>query len=491
MGIMTAIFYSIGLSLDLVNIALLFLVPVLLSSVLWNMGSAVYAAALGSLCFDFFFVSPVLSFAVEDLRYLISFGVYLAVAILTASLSARLKRQLQYSKQKEAHTAALYELSRQISDMTDVPSLLKNILSHVSRVSGTDIAIYLPDHKNQLALFQGSDSQEKWGHGEAEKAMAKLAFDYGEAVGYGSRTLREAPGYYLPLRTESRVLGVLGVHLEKLKRGLTMEQQNMLEAICGLAASAIDRVKLADEARIAQLSAESERLRAAILDSVSHELRTPLAAIIGSATGLMENDPIFTPEDRSELLLTIREGALRMNRLVMNLLNMAKLESGMPHLRKNWCDAEDLIGVALAQMKDFQQHRVIQVQLPDHTPLLVGDETLLEQVFVNVISNAIKYSPDHSEIRIHVHVHPSSLDIVVADQGIGLDNEEYERIFEKFYRSQATKHVTGTGLGLAICKSIMELHGGSIKGSRNSPRGTIMTLSFPLQSYSNQNILNS
>jgi len=219
-GTMTAIFYSIGLSLDLVNIALLFLVPVLLSSVLWNMGSAVYAAALGSLCFDFFFVSPVLSFAVEDLRYLISFGVYLAVAILTASLSARLKRQLQYSKQKEAHTAALYELSRQISDMTDVPTLLKNILSHVSRVSGTDIAIYLPDHKNHLVLFQDSDSQEKWGHGEAEKAMAKLAFDYGEAVGYGSRTLREAPGYYLPLRTESRVLGVLGVHLEKLKRGL-------------------------------------------------------------------------------------------------------------------------------------------------------------------------------------------------------------------------------------------------------------------------------
>jgi len=488
-GIMTVIFYTIGLPLDLVNIALLFLIPVLLSAVLWDMRSAVYSAALGALCFDFFFVAPVLSFAVADLRYLISFSVYLAVAILTSSLAARLKRQLLYSKQREAHTAALYELSRQMSDRTDIHSLLDNILSQVSRIIGTDIAIYLPDNHNQLTWFQDSDTPNKWGQGEAEMVMAKLAFDYGEEVGYGSRTFREASGCYLPLRTESHVLGVLGLHLGKLKHGVTTEQRQMLEAICGLAASAIDRVKLAEEARIAHLTVESERLRAAILDSVSHELRTPLAAIIGSATSLIENELLFSPEDRKELHLTIREGALRMNRLVKNLLSMAKLESGMPQLRKHWCDVEDLIGVALAQMKDFQQHRVIRVQLPDLTPMVVGDEMLLEQVFVNVISNAIKYSPDHSEIRIDVRIHPSSLDIVVADQGIGLDNEEYERIFDKFYRSQATKHVTGTGLGLAICKSIIELHGGSIRGTRNSPRGTIMTISLPSQSYNDQSIL--
>lgn len=488
---MTGVLYPFGLALDLVNVALLFLFPVLLSAVLWELRPALYAAALGVLSFDFFFVSPVLSFSVADLRYLISFGVYLAVAALTASLAARLKRQLHYSKQREAHTAALYELSRQMSDMTEIHSLLENISSQVSKMIGSEIAIYLPDDANRLVLSHHSGTQSDWGQGEAEKVMAKLAFDHGEAVGYGSRTLREASGWYLPLRTEGHVHGVLALHLEEWKSEVTTEQQRMLEAIGGLAASAIDRVKLAEEAKIAHLTAESERLRAAILDSVSHELRTPLAAIIGSATGLIENDHLFTTEDRKELLMTIRDGALRMNRLVMNLLSMAKLESGMPRLRKNWCDAEDLIGVALAQVKDFQQNRKLRVHLPDNAPMVLGDEVLLEQVLVNVISNGIKYSPDYTEINIEVYVEESNLVIAVADQGIGLNNDEYERIFEKFYRAQATKHVTGTGLGLAICKGIVELHNGTISGKRNAPRGTIITITLPLhkQNEASNNIL--
>ncbi|MBW7475256.1 DUF4118 domain-containing protein [Paenibacillus oenotherae] len=477
---MTASMYAIGLALDLVNIALLFLLPVLLSAVLWGMRSAIYTAVLGALSFDFFFVSPVLSFIVSDLRYLISFGVYLAVAILTAHLAERLKRQLLYSKQREAHTAALYELSKQMSDMNDIHSLLENVSNHVAQIIGTEIAIYLPDNKHRLVLSHHSGMHNEWGQGEAEKVMAKLAFDYGEAIGNGSGTIREAPGCYLPLRTESHVHGVLAIQVEKLENGVTSEQQQMLEAICGLAASAIDRVKLADEARMAQLTIESERLRTAILDSVSHELRTPLAAIIGSATGLIEGGHLFSPEDRQELLMTVRDGALRMNRLVMNLLSMAKLESGMPRLRHNWCDAVDLIGVALAQVRDFQQHRRIQVKLPEEVPMLLGDEILLEQVLVNVLSNAIKYSPDHSEININVSVEGLCLAIAIADQGIGLDDDEYERIFDKFYRSPATRHVTGTGLGLAICKGIMELHSGTIAGRRNEPRGTVITITLPI-----------
>jgi two-component system sensor histidine kinase KdpD len=487
---MTVVMSAIGLALDLVNIALLFLLPVLLSAVLWNMRSAIYAAILGALSFDFFFVSPVLSFIVAELRYLISFGVYLAVAILTASLAARLKRQLLYSNQREAHTAALYELSKQLGDMADIHSLLENVLYQVSKIIGTEIAIYLPDSKNKLVLSHYSAIHNEWGQGEAEKAMAKLAFDYGEVIGNGSGTLRDAPGCYFPLRTESHVRGVLAIHSERLESGVTDEQYRMLEAICGLAASAIDRFKLADEARAAQLMIESERLRAAILDSVSHELRTPLAAIIGSATGLIEADHLFTPEDRKELLITVRDSALRMNRLVVNLLSMVRLESGMPRLQQNWCDAVDLIGVALAQVKDFQQHRRIQVKLPDEVPMLLGDEILLEQVLVNVISNSIKYSPDYSEININVSVEGNSLIIAIADQGIGLDDDEYERIFDKFYRAPATKHVTGTGLGLAICKGIMELHSGTITGHRCEPHGTVMTIKLPLPATTSDSAFN-
>ncbi|SDE33029.1 two-component system, OmpR family, sensor histidine kinase KdpD [Paenibacillus sp. UNCCL117] len=484
---MTAAMHPFRLALDVVNIALLFLIPVLLSAVLWGLRPSLYAAALGALAFDFFFVFPLFSFTVTDLRYLISFGVYLAVAALTASLAASLKRQLLYARQREMQTAALYEISRQISDITDIDALLDNISGQASRIIGMDTAIYLPDERNHLALTYRSSVQSDWEQGETEKAMAKLAFDHGEAVGYGTYTLRHSPGYYHPLRTEDRVHGVLAINLNERRHEFTTEQRRMLEALCGLAASAIDRVKLAEEAKIAHLTAESERLRTAILDSVSHELRTPLAAIIGSATGLIEGDHLFSSEDRMELLMTIQDGALRMNRLVVNLLSMIQLESGMLRLRKNWCDVEDLIGVAIAQVKGFQQHRKLRVQLPENIPMVLGDEVLLEQVLVNVISNAVKYSPDGSEIRIMVSEGDNVLAISVADQGIGLENEEYTRIFEKFYRAQTTRQVTGTGLGLAICKGIVELHHGTISGKRNAPQGTVITITLPLPLPSKEN----
>lgn len=481
---MTAAMHPFGLAFDLVNIALLYLFPVLLSAVFWGLRPAFYAAALGVLAFDFFFVHPVLSFTVADLRYLVSLGVYLAVATLTASLAARLKRQLIYSKQREAHMAALYELSRQISEITDIHSLLDNVSRQVSQTIGADIAIFLPDDRNHPVLTHRSAALGVWGLGDAEKEMAKRAFDRGEAVGYayGSRSNApsDSPGYYMPLRTEERVYGVLALNLKASGNGFTAEHQRMLEALGGLTASAIARVKLAEEAKIAHMTAESERLRTAILDSVSHELRTPLAAIIGSATGLIESGSLFSEEDRMELLLTIRDGALRMNRLVINLLSMVQLESGMLQLRKNWCDIEDLIGVALTQVKDFQEHRTLRVQLPESVPMILGDEVLLEQMLVNVVGNAMKYSPDDSDILISVKTEDDKLVILVSDTGIGLAGDEYERIFEKFYRSAAAKQVTGTGLGLAICKGIVELHNGTIAAKPNEPQGTVITITLPL-----------
>ncbi|WP_235885341.1 ATP-binding protein [Paenibacillus cymbidii] len=478
--LMTAALQPLGLALDLVNIALIYLFPVLLSAVLWGIRPAIFATVLAVLAFDFYFVPPLLSFTIADLRYLVSFGVYLAVAWLISNLAARLKQQLVYAKKREAHTAALYELSRQMSAITDIHVLLENVSRQISQFIGTENAIFLPDDRNRLVLIHRSATSSDWGLGESERVIAKLAFDHGEPAGYGSRTLRDTPGYYLPLRTEDRVFGVLALNLKERSIGLTAEQQRLLEALGGLAASGIARVKLAEEAKIAHLMAESERLRTAILDSVSHELRTPLAAIIGSATGLIQGDHLFTSEDRMELLVTIRDGALRMNRLVINLLSMVRLESGMLSLRKNWCDVEDLIGVVLAQVKEFQEHRELKVRLPDSAPMVVGDEVLLEQMLVNVVGNAIKYSPDYSEIDIAVSTEEGSLVIAVSDQGTGLADEEYERIFEKFYRADATKQITGTGLGLAICKGIVELHNGTISGKRREPQGSVMTIALPL-----------
>lgn len=488
-ALMTALLHPFGLAFDLVNIALIYLFPVLLSAVYWGIRPAFYAAVLGVLAFDFFFVPPVISFTISDLRYLVSFGVYLSVAALTASLAARLKQQLLLSRQREAHTAALYELSRRMNAISDVKTLLDNVAKQVSRIVGAEAAIFLPDERGILAFAHASSpdasgprssAADEWGRGDAERVIATRVYGNGEPAGIGTAVLGESTGYYLPLRTETRVYGVMALRLGERRSALPAEQLRLIEALSDLTAGALARVKLAEEAKIAHLSAESEKLRTAILDSVSHELRTPLAAIIGSATSLIEGDRLFSSEDRMELLATIRDGALRMNRLSNNLLSMARLESGMLKLRKDWCDAEDLIGVALSQINEFRQQRTIRVHVPEDVPMVLGDEVLLEQMLVNVLSNAIKYSPDRSEIVLTARAEEDSVALSVADQGTGLPESEYARIFDKFYRAESSGQATGTGLGLAICKGIAELHGGTIFAKPNVPHGTVVTIVLPL-----------
>lgn len=487
-AVLTLVMGGYAEELEIVNIALIYLFPVLLSAVYGGLGPALFAAGIGVLALDFFFVAPQLSFTVSDLRYLISFGVYLSVAGLTASMAERLKRQAVQAHQREAHTASLYAFSQQIGAVSDVSSLLDGVTKQLSQTIGAETAVYLPDESGALRRVHASSAEAVDGGERAreEEVVVRMVYEEGEEAGQGSRTLRELPGRYLPLRTEERTYGVLVVRLaqgeNRSKKTLTDEQQRLLAALCGLAAAAIARFKLAEEAKVAHLTAESERLRSAILDSVSHELRTPLAAVIGSATGLIENDELFSKQDRMELLETIRSGAVRMNRLVQNLLGMVRLESGMLQLRREWCDVQDLIGVSLAQIRDIRGRRKLTVDLPDDLPMVRGDEVLLEQVLGNVLGNAIKYGPDGSEIVIAARATGNRLLLSIADEGPGLPPGEERRVFEKFYRSDSTRHVSGTGLGLAICKGIVDLHGGEISAASRTDgkNGAIVLISLPL-----------
>lgn len=478
---MTILLKPFGFAFETANIALIFLLPVLLNAAVWGLWPAIFAAFLGVLSFDFFFVPPELSFTVADLRYLISFAVYFAVAVLTASLAARLKQQVLYSKQKEKQTATLYALSKQISSVVDMPSLLEHFSRQLSGILNMDVTIYLAENNDELRLARRSKPFAHHVQEQAELALAKQAYEQGKKplekrISHTGGLI----GHFIPLQIEEHRFGVM-VLISRHERSETLPEQAMLfEAVGGLAASAVARVKFEEEAKLAHLTAESERLRIAILNSVSHELRTPLTAIIGSATGLIDGEKLFTVEERMELLLTIRDGALRMNRLVLNLLGMARLEGGMLTLRKDECELEEIIGSTLMQLKDYQEHRTIHLDLADEIPIVLGDEALLEQMLINVISNAIKYSPDYSKIMLSVKADSEFIQLTVADEGVGLKEEEFERIFEKFYRSEQTGQLTGTGLGLAISKGIAELHGGTISAKSNVPKGALITISLPL-----------
>lgn len=479
--LMTMLLKWSGLAFDLVNIALLYLLPVLINASYWGKRPSFYAAVAGVLIFNFFFVPPLLNFTVADLRHLISFAVYLTVASLTASLAVKLKAQVQLSKRREAQTAALYTLSKQIGTYSDLNALLAHFARQVSEAWDTEIAVYLTKEGQQFTLVHRSYEPNAADKEEKLHSSVSEAYQSGQSIARADSQAEGLIQYFIPLRTEERIFGVMILFAKRSADESREEQILLLEALGGLAASAVARILLEEEAKLAHVTAESERLRTAILNSVSHELRTPLAAIIGSATSLIEGDHLFSAEDRMELLMNIRDGALRMNRLVVNLLGMARLESGLLRLRKDWCSIEELIGVTLSQLQDFREHRKFRVELPDDSQLVVrGDEVLLEQMLVNIVSNAIKYSPDRSEILITAQALEDVVSLSIADQGMGIEVEEYEQIFEKFYRSEAAKQVSGTGLGLSISKGIAELHEGAIVVRSNPPRGTVITVTLPL-----------
>ncbi|MDR6552305.1 ATP-binding protein [Paenibacillus qinlingensis] len=480
--VLTIVLKGIAPFLDLVNISLLYLFPVLFSAVRWGRGPSFFAAGLGVMAFDFFFVPPTRSLSVADLRYIFTFIVFLCVAALTASLASKLRNQIQQAQKREANTAALYALSRKITAISDLDVLLIEIVQHIAETLDTKVAIFFQNQLGEQELTAYSKNDKDWASDESHLSIAAWVNVNHTIAGRGTQTLREASDLHIPLATDHQMHGVLAVHVGHRSVLEMPELIPIIEALSDLAAVAISRVKLADEAKVAQLTAESEKLRTALLDSLSHELRTPLATIIGSVTGLLEGEHVFSADDRRELLLTTREGATRMNRLVGNLLGMVRIESGMMRLNKMWCGIEDVVGVALTQLKDSLQNRVIHIALDPELPSVPLDEVLIEQVLINVLSNAIKYSPEGSEIRIEAEKAGDRLLLSIMDEGAGIPPADRERIFEKFYRGNRTKHIPGTGLGLAICKSIVEAHGGSITASerKDGRQGTVIELSLLL-----------
>ncbi|MBE3556681.1 MAG: DUF4118 domain-containing protein [Firmicutes bacterium] len=478
---LTVIFWNSQYAFTPVNIALLYLLPVLVTAVRWGLWPSVYAAGIGVISFDFFFVPPIFAFTVRDMRYLISFAVYLAVAIFTASLAVQLRQRFEEAKAREAITSAMYTLSTQVAAARDLDAVLHEIVHHASRTFGLSTAIVLPDTAGQLTVRVQHGIKSTNEPDIIEPRILRWVYEHGKMAGYGTNTHRDNSLLYVPLKTESKIHGVMCIAVKQQSGiGNANDLIRVVQALAGLASVFIARIHFEEEAKLAHLAAESERLRTALLDSISHELRTPLATIIGSVTGMIEGAGVLSATDQHELLLTVREGAMRMNRLVTNLLGMVRLESGMLRLNKKWCDISDIVGVALSQVQDSLQNRAVELNLQGNLPAIAVDDVLIEQVLVNLLSNAVKYSPDGSPIRLDVLEYDGVLTMRIRDWGIGIAPDEVDKIFDKFYRTNAGRSIPGTGLGLAICKGIIQAHGGEIFARGAEDVGTIVTIRLPV-----------
>jgi two-component system sensor histidine kinase KdpD len=287
---------------------------------------------------------------------------------------------------------------------------------------------------------------------------------------------------YLPFTASRGVRGVLFVRPQPIEGGLTSEQIHLLETFVDRIALAVERIWLAEEARQAEMRVETERLRSSILSSISHDLRTPLAAITSAASSLLEGEELLDPVTRVDLKETIYEEANRLARLVNNLLDMTRLEAGL-RARKERQPLEDVVGAALARLeRNLQDHPVV-ARLPEDLPLVPLDAVLIEQVLINLLDNAVKYTPVGSPIEIQISTTASDLTVEVADRGPGLPAGDEERVFEKFYRGIAPG-VQGAGLGLAICRGIVLAHGGRMWAQNRAGGGVIFRFALPIESSS-------
>ncbi|HXK10059.1 MAG TPA: sensor histidine kinase KdpD [Vicinamibacteria bacterium] len=459
---------------DRSNLVMTYLLGVAFVASRLGRGPAAATAVLSVAAFDFFFVPPYLTFAVTDTQYVVTFAVMLVVSLLISTLAARVRAQADAARQREQRTQVLYAMSRDVAAARTVEEVAGVGSRHVSDVFGGPAAAFVPGPSGALRAAGG----EAPGEGSRETAVAQWAFDHGQPAGLGTDTLPGAAAVYLPLRGTRAVLGVLGLRPDPSLLPLRPDQADLLEALARQIASGLERARLADEAQQARVAMESERLRSTLLSSVSHDLRTPLATITGAASSLLQGSSLGE-EGRRDLEEAIYEEAGRLNRLVTNLLDMTRLESGSLQLNRDWHSLEELVGSALARLEPALKDRAVRVSIPVDLPLVPVDGVLVEQALVNLLENAAKYTEKEGAIRVAARAADGAVEVEVADEGPGLPPGTEERVFEKFYRADSAPR--GFGLGLPICRAIVTAHGGRIWAERGEPRGTLFRFTLPLE----------
>jgi two-component system, OmpR family, sensor histidine kinase KdpD len=447
---------------NLTDVAMLYLLPILYAGARAGLVTSICTSAVCVITFDLLFVPPLYRFTVADLHYITTFVVFLLVGITTGFIASRLRGQVTETNLAMARTRTLYDLSKELAAISEVGEFATTLTREVARAVASDTVFYMRDSDSQPQLFAASDDSSPIARDKAEKAVAIWAFEHGHEAGATTDTLPGSAGLFIPVKLDDTVLGVLGVQSSEEVERDSLEQKDLLVAISGLAALALDKLLLSLAAQHVRNLEESERLRNALFNSISHELRTPLSSIVGAVTSLTGDENLYSAEERAALLQTIEKGAMRMNRVVRNLLDMARLESGSFHLNAEWCDLQDVVGVATAEFTEELEGRPLLIDAESGLPLIKADFELLVQVLANLIDNAIKYSPDGSEVRIMARSDADAVLLGVDDKGPGVPDEDKPRIFDKFYRLKAPGLERGTGLGLSICRAIIEAHGGKI-----------------------------
>ncbi len=473
----TALGWLVRSGLEPANLVMLYLAVVVISAIYLGRGPSLLASIVGVLAFDFFLIPPFLTFAVSDTQYILTFVGLFVVSLVVSNLTARAREQAEASLQREMQTSTLYNLGRDLTAAEDLKDIAGVIITRTSQFFDGDAAIFLPvaDYVKPFASTPGYNPNDN------ELAVASWAYAHDQSAGLGTDTLSAVPLRCLPLKTAHGLVGILGIRPPEPGYLLTPEKRQALASFANLSALALERAILAEQAHQAMLLQATEKLQTALLNSISHDLRSPLTSIMGILSSLANQAANLDENQQQSLLQMATTETARLNRLVGNLLDMTRLESGAIHIRRQPCDLQDVIGAAREQASDRLGDHPVHIDLPSDLPSISMDAVLMVQTLANLLDNAIKYSPAGSPIEVSARLSGEMLQIAVADRGVGIPSEDLQRVFDKFYRVQRPESVSGTGLGLAICKGIIEAHGGTIWANRRPGGGTVVSITLPAE----------
>jgi two-component system, OmpR family, sensor histidine kinase KdpD len=459
------------------DVDLVFLTAIIAIAIRYGLWPSLAACVLSALAYNFFFIPPFHTFAVANPANIATLFFFLVVAIITSHLASRAREAALAAASRAETTEALYAFSRKIAGIVTLDDLLWATGQQIASMLRLDVVILLPDADGRLevrATYPPNDRID-----EADAAAARLAWTESRAAGHGTEALFTDQGLFLPLRTTHGPIGAVGV--SRTGAPLSPGEERLLAALIDQAAVAIERIRLATEMDAARLAGETERLRSALLSSLSHDLKTPLASITGAATSLRQYGRLYDAGAREELAATIQGEAERLSRFVANLLDMTRLKAGGIALKREPTDLGEAVGAALQRMQGVLGEHQMVLDLPPGLPMLELDVVLFEQVLVNLLDNAAKYSPPGSRIVISANGNERKVELNVRDEGPGIPAEDLERVFEMFHRvNKGDRQRAGTGLGLSICRGFVEVLGGTIQATnRLEGAGAVFTITFP------------
>lgn len=445
------------------------------------------SSIISVMLFNFFFTAPRLSLQIYDKSYLATFPMMIIVTFIIGTLTNKIQKEAYNSIAREKMTQVFYRVIKKLLSATGTTDVVAIGIKYISRLLDMDVVCYLADNDKLSTPFiykagnkKSSDDKSKNNIlNKAEEAALYWTFLNGKESGRGTSTFYGARGYYIPLKRSDKVLGVIGVACGDT--ALKAEQKSIFETIASQISIALDREILAEVQKKSNMEIESERLRSNLLRSISHDLRSPLAGIKGSVSTIIENKERINEETEEELLKGIYDDTEWLIRLVENLLSMTKFDEGRMEVKKNMEIVEEVVYEAVQRTsKSFIDHE-IKVNVPDKVIVAPMDGGLIEQVLINLIDNAIKYTSKGSLIKINVLEEANKILFQVSDNGGGIPSDILPFIFDRFFTngSKISDSRRGVGLGLAICKSIVEAHGGTIEASNNKEGGAVFKFYIP------------